>query len=203
MRYSAVAIKKFIKSKPALSGAVFLVLLLSAPSARASLFDRPIDFGGLSYNSIVNDVMKNRCPFGDAKSYADYYNACVNPNNVNSSCVPMTKWLKSDNGYVPIEGVVVSTATANKFYPNTCYQTDFQNPVAITATPTVEGASIEAPQTQQVQAVTGANDVSFSIIAATSAAIVGLISFYLILVNFNWFTRTRLYVYSRYKRLLK
>jgi hypothetical protein len=188
-----------LKLRQTLSGVVFLILFMApVSSARASLFDKPIDLGVLSYDSIVNDIMKNRCPFNDQKSYDDYYNACVNSNG---SCLPMTEWLKSDTGFVRIDGVVVSNSTGNKFYPNTCYQANFQNDTAaIPPTPTVEGASTEV---SEVQAVTGAGDISFSVTMAAIASGFSLFILYLVLINQSWFTKLRLRGYFCYARFTK
>ncbi|PIW75408.1 MAG: hypothetical protein CO002_02165 [Candidatus Portnoybacteria bacterium CG_4_8_14_3_um_filter_44_10] len=197
MRYSINTSK--IRLKQTLLGAIFLILFMAPSSpAHASLFDKPIDLGALSYDSIVNDVMKNRCPFNDQKSYDDYRNACVNSSD---NCLPMTQWFKSDTGFVPIEGVVVSNSAGNKFYPRTCFQANFQNnSTAIPAVPTVEGASTETPE---VQVVTGASDVSFSVTVAAVASGSSLVILYLVLVNHGWFTRLWLKGYFCYARFME
>lgn len=172
----------------------FMLFLMVAFPVYAAVTDGSIDLGALSYNSIVNDVMKNRCPFGDSQSYADYYTVCRGQN----SCLPATEWFKSDTGFIPVEGIIVSNGASNKFYPRACYQANFQNnSTGIPIVPTVEGASTEATE---IQAVTGASDISSSVIMAAIASGLALVIFYLVMTNFSWFVKLRLGARSRCAR---
>lgn len=174
-----------------------MLFLISAPPVSAAITDGSVDLSAVSYNSIVNDIMQNRCPFSDYQSYVAFYNACREQN----SCLPVTEWFKSDTGFVPVDGVIVGSGANSKFYPRTCYQGNFQNSsTEIPAAPTVAGASTEV---LEVQAVTGASDISFSITAATAVSVFSLIVLYFVLVNRNWFTKLWLGGYSRYARFMR